>query len=314
MDFVQVNGSAFVAGGQPFGLEGANCYYLGFASDFMVRDVFDLAETMRCNTLRTWAFWHGEPDWSRLDRTIAWAEQRGIRLILALVNYWTDFGGMTEWSSRSGFDGQRAFYTEPSVRSTFATYVEGLLDRENTITGRRYREEPAILAWELTNEARCDGCDPEIVVDWMSAFGSLVKAAGARQLVSAGDEGYFGGGNGMDHDAILSVPAIDFGTFHLYADEQPSPGDYGVDWIRAHAEAAQRAGKPTILEEYGSRDAAARPGLYPKWTQAAADAGVAGRLVWMIAGKNDDGTRYYDDGYTIYAADGALLSSSKEKA
>jgi mannan endo-1,4-beta-mannosidase len=263
---------------------------------------------MRCNTLRTWAFWHGEPDWARLDRTIAWAEQRGIRLILAFVNYWADFGGMAEWSRRFGFVGQRAFYTEPAVRAAFAAHIERLLGRENSATGRRYRDEPAILAWELANEARCDGCDPAVVVDWMGAFSALVKSLGAKQLVSAGDEGFFGGENGMDHDAILALPGIDFGTFHLYADEQSSPKQHGIDFIRAHAEAARRAGKPTILEEYGSKNAAARPALYSAWLSAAAEAGAAGALLWMIAGRNDDGTRYYDDGYTVYGPEGALLS------
>jgi mannan endo-1,4-beta-mannosidase len=316
MDYVRVEGLGFRAGAAAFRVMGANCYYLGFASDAMVSQVFQLASELGLNTLRTWAFWHGEPDWTKLDRTIAWAEQRGMRLILTLINYWDDIQGMRVWSERFGFEGQRPFYEERVIREAFRSYVVGLLSRVNTLTGRRYRDEPAVLAWELANEPRCEGADPRVVLDWAAEMSAAIKAEGAQQLVSLGDEGYFrrlgagsnalyNGSHGMDHEALLGIPDIDFGTCHLYPEFEASTdaGDFGTRWIREHIEAARRASKPAIIEEYGIKaDAARRDGAFARWLAEVEASCGAGSLLWMIAGNNDDGSRYYDDGYTVYSA------------
>ncbi len=293
MDFVRVDGDTFREGAGDFRVMGANCYYLGFASDAMASQVFEIASNMRLNTLRTWAFRGGDQDWTRLDRTIAWAEQRGMRLILPLVNYWDDILGMRAWS---GSD-QMAFYTEPAVRDAFQAHVTNLLSRVNTFTGRQYRDEPAVLAWELANEPRCENADPQIVFDWAAGMSSAIKSAGAQQLVSLGDEGFFrrwgagsnglyNGSHGIDHERLLGIPDIDFGP----------------RWIREHIEAARRASKPAVLEEYGTKDRARRDEIFGAWLAEIEASRGAGSLLWMIAGNGDDGTPYYDDGYTVYSA------------
>jgi mannan endo-1,4-beta-mannosidase len=316
MDYIRVEGGSFRAGAAAFRVVGANCYYLGFGSDAMVSQVFQLAADLHLNTLRTSAFSQGEPDWTKLDRTIAWAEQKGIRLILPLVNYWDDILGMKAWSARFGFEGQQPFYTQPAVRDAFRSYITDLLSRVNTLTGRQYRDEPAVLAWELANEPRCDGADPSVVLNWAAEMTAAIKAAGAQQLVSLGDEGFFrrwgagsnalyNGSHGMDHEALLGIPDIDFGTCHLYPEFEAGtdPGDFGTRWIREHIEAARRASKPAIIEEYGIKaDAVRRDATFARWLAEVEANGGAGSLLWMIAGNNDDGSRYYDDGYTVYSA------------
>lgn len=37
-------------------------------------------------------------------------------------------------------------------RDGFKKYVRSIVLRNNTLTGRLYRDEPAILAWDLVNE------------------------------------------------------------------------------------------------------------------------------------------------------------------
>lgn len=94
----------------------------------------------------------------RLDSLVHAAEQHGYRLILPLINYWDDLGGMRtylEWL----FPGDRLpaeeFYRRPEARSAFKSYVATILNRTNSITGTPYRDSVAILAWELANEPRC---------------------------------------------------------------------------------------------------------------------------------------------------------------
>ena len=49
------------------------------------------------------------------------------------------------------------FYTRPQLRQWYKDWITSLAARVNTITGVAYRNEPAIFAWELSNEARCQG-------------------------------------------------------------------------------------------------------------------------------------------------------------
>ena len=49
------------------------------------------------------------------------------------------------------------FYTSPLMRGWYKSWASTLISRVNTITGVSYRNEPAIFAWELANEPRCQG-------------------------------------------------------------------------------------------------------------------------------------------------------------
>ena len=48
-------------------------------------------------------------------------------------------------------------FTSPLVRGWYKDWVAALTARVNSLTGVAYRDEPAILAWELANEPRCYG-------------------------------------------------------------------------------------------------------------------------------------------------------------
>jgi mannan endo-1,4-beta-mannosidase len=360
--FVRASGTHFSLDGQPFRVAGANNYYLGFESDSMVEPVLELAAQMGLNTLRTWAFldcgtaaagnapanakdgvfFHyqnsatGEPDFNdgpdgleRLDRTIFLAEQNGIRLILPLVNYWDDFGGVNQYLAWFGLSGRDQFYRHPEVRGAYRNYVEHLLLRVNTRTGRQYKDEPAILAWELANEPRCvdpagnplsDGIDT--LLEWVDEMSTFIRSLDSNHPIGVGDEGYFrhniafgnklyNGSFGVDCEKLLGIPTVDFGTCHLYPDFAPadSPDAFGVQWIRDHIESGQRANKPMIIEEYGLKidsGSAAREAAFQAWLDQVVASHGAGALVWMIASTTPDGQRYPDyDHYTVYSVEDA---------
>jgi mannan endo-1,4-beta-mannosidase len=348
--------------GRPFRVAGANNYYLGFETDAMVLPVFELATKLGLNAIRTWAFldcgpavpgvapahakdgvfFHylnattGKPDFNdgangleRLDRTIFVAEERGIRLILPLVNYWDDFGGINQYLQWFGLAGRDQFYRLPEVKDSYRNYVEHLLLRVNTRTGRQYRDEPAILAWELANEPRCvnqagdplpDGID--VLAGWVDEMSSFIRSLDSNHLIGIGDEGYFrhnwafgnrlyNGSFGVDCERLLGIPTVDFGTCHLYPDFAPDepPALFGARWIREHINAGQRAGKPMLIEEYGLKfdsGAAVREAAFQAWLGEVAAGQGAGALLWMVASTTSDGQRYPDyDHYTVYAVEDA---------
>ena len=44
-------------------------------------------------------------------------------------------------------------------RDGFKQYVRAIVTRNNTVTGRRYCEDPTIMAWDLANEPFAPGDD-----------------------------------------------------------------------------------------------------------------------------------------------------------
>ncbi len=341
--FVRTNGTSFELDGRRFVANGANCYYAAFRSELMVRAAFDLASRLGCNTLRIWAFLDAAgptaPTWFQagpglyndgpnglplLDRAIDLAGQSGIQLILPLVNHWDDFGGMNQYCRWLGLSRREDFFTSPAARDAYRGWVEHLLLRVNQRTGRQYRDEPAIFAWELTNEARCEiPGGAEILLDWAAEMSAHIKRIDGNHLVALGDEGFFrraragnhhtyNGVHGVDVEASMGIGTLDFGVCHLYPSYEPNAGaaEFGSRWIREHIEAANRAGKPMLIEEYGvllNRDGgvatpAERDRIFDMWWKTIEDHSGAGGLLWMIASTGDDGLPYPDyDGYTVYS-------------
>jgi mannan endo-1,4-beta-mannosidase len=345
--FVSCAAPGFSLAGQAFRVRGANCYYLGSASDAMVEDVFHLASASGFNVLRTWAFrdlgtaLNGEVCFQYqdpstgglryndgpcglqlLDRTIALAEQHGIKLILPLVNYWDDFGGVNQYLRWFGLAERPTFFTDPQVNAAYRNYAEHLLLRTNTRTRRRYCDEPAILAWELANEPRCEiPGGVEVLCAWVNEMSAFLKSIDPNHLVGIGDEGFFrrararknplyNGSYGVDCERLLNASSIDFGTCHLYpsyADlekAESGPVQFGRRWIQEHLEAGQRAGKPIIIEEFGwpsDDQRSSRDHAFRVWLDQIDISQGAGALLWMIAARNDEGEYYPDyDRFTVY--------------
>lgn len=333
--FFRAAATHFELNGRPFPVNGVNCYYASHRSDIMVEAAFNLAASVGFNVLRTWAFldvpaptsdawfqsgpgqYNDGPNGLRLlDRAIDLAARHDIRLILPLVNNWEPYGGMDQYRRWLGLARHEDFYTHADARAAYRQWVEHILLRVNTRTGRQYRDEPAIAAWELANEPRCEipgGC--EILLNWADEMSRFIKTIDGNHLVALGDEGFFrragagthhhyNGSHGVDVEASMGLPALDFGVCHLYPEYEPStdPAGFGARWIREHIEAANRANKPMLIEEYGIKDHSRRdPGFDLWWSTIEQNRG-AGGLLWMIASTGDDGKPYPDyDRYTVYA-------------
>lgn len=350
--FVRAKQNQFELNNVPFPVNGANNYYAAFQSDHMVERVFDVCRDAGFNVLRTWAFFDtAKPDswvWfqsgpgqfndgpnglERLDRTIALAETRNMRLILPLVNHWDDFGGMSQYAKWLGLAKREDFYTHPGARDAYRRWVEHALLRTNTRTGRQYRDEPAIMAWELANEPRCEiPGGAEILIAWADEMSRFVRSLDGNHLVALGDEGFFrrahagrnhpyNGTHGVDCEALMGIGNLDFGVCHLYPtyDNDVPPAEFGSRWIREHIEAARRANKPMLIEEYGvlvNRPETPKPWdhaveslnernrVFNQWWAIIEHEKGAGGLLWMVASDSGEpGKRYPDyDGYTVYDA------------
>ncbi len=289
-----------------------------------------------------------------LDFVVHEAAVRNLRLILTLVNSWDDYGGMNQyvrWRSlyapatnvpgKKRFSasereqtvygqegrsyrvavsdqlGHDDFYRDTLIRGWFRDYCAMLIDRVNTRTGTRYRDEPAILAWELANEARSSDRSGMTVNAWMAEISAFLKERDTTHLVSSGEEGFdtspggytvsmynqqswlFDGTNGISFTLDAALPCIDIASMHLYSGSWNIPAGSGNTWIADHAAIALRLTKPVVLGEFGARESMAA--TFASWMATARLEGAAGALVWQLLdqGRSDPegfGIRCPEDG------------------
>ena len=354
--FAGVSGTHFTLNDLPFYLTGANNYYLIYKSEFMINSVLDMALAMGLKVVRTWAFldrgsldgsvpdvdppgakegvyfqyWdpaRGAPAFNdgpngllRLDYVVHAAGQRGLKLILPLVNNWQPFGGIDQYVTWYGLNSHHEFYTHPKTRDAYKNWALHLLNRRNVYTGVLYKDDPTIMAWEMANEPRCQGtierlnspgCSPAILTGWVQEMSAFLKQNDSKHLVTVGDEGFFrrsggsdwlrNGSQGVDFDAFLRTASIDFGTLHLYPDNWGKDVDWATQWIEEHIAAGVEADKPVLIEEYGWMEQTTRDGVFRTWLNAVERHGGAADLIWILAARQDDGSLYPDyDHYTIY--------------
>ena len=57
-------------------------------------------------------------------------------------------------------------YAPTPPTGLYRGFVKTILTRVNTINGRTYSEDPTVMAWDLLNEPRCNGCPAGTIAKW----------------------------------------------------------------------------------------------------------------------------------------------------
>lgn len=157
-----------------------------------------------------------------LDFLTTHAGQRGMKLMLVLSSLWPWAGGLGQYLAWAGITGAPAL----SVAATFATAREGptaalqsmtardqfarfgaqffssapaialhhahvaeLVGRRNSFSGLLYRDDPAILGWELCEGVTPLGAAAGAFERWVAQTAALVKRLDPLHLVAVGGAG-----------------------------------------------------------------------------------------------------------------------------
>lgn len=327
--FVRASGTAFTLDGKPFFVTGVNNHYLTFASQNEVTRVLDDAVAMGANVVRiilqpvtgsrdgkvptiwNWPnpaadasnlgvgrasllYWDttrnamtindGPDGMQRIDFLIAEAGKRHLKLIVAFLDFWDYTGGAQQMRAWYGStDKSTFFFSDPRTKRDYKIWVAHVVRRINPLTRIAYRDDPTIMAWELMNEGNAR---PESLrLEWTAEMSAYVKSLDPNHMVSSGHA------NVASRLADLTIPTLDFGTWHGY------PLYYGLtvrqfgNTITEFCEIARRARKPVLLEEFGyarsNRDAAE---AYANWLDTLVrDRDCGGWLVWRLVSLQDHG-------------------------
>ncbi|HTU10976.1 MAG TPA: mannanase [Allosphingosinicella sp.] len=222
-----------------------------------------------------------------LDHVLTELARRDMRAVLYLTNFWEWSGGMMTyllWTNGGRYlnmndpafpwpafaDFNAGFYRSAAATALYRDYVRAVVGRTNRVTGRPYRDDPAIMAWQLANEPRPAGSEavgrPNLPAfyAWIRDTARLIKALDPNHLVSTGSEGLKGC---LESEEIVlashAFPEIDYLTAHIWpqnwswVDGNDLPGTWprgeGLvrDYVARHLAMASRLGKPLVIEEFG---------------------------------------------------------------
>ena len=222
----------------------------------------------------------------RWDYVLARAGQLGLKLDLSLLDFWQWAGGTQQINAWYGLSGRyTSFYTDLRTKALYKAWVAHVLNRTNTLTGIKYKDDPAIFAWDLMNEPEVSSIP--LAQSWMRELSAHVKSIVPKHLLCSGSEGFYNGNGGSEPDTELALPDIDFGTWHTYPVYHNITPDDVVALVKRHAATAARIGKPVILQEFGySEKQPDQAEVYRKWTEAVrSDPNAAGWIVWRLEGR-----------------------------
>ena len=217
-----------------------------------------------------------------LDYLLAEMGERNMKAVLYINNSWEWSGGYgmyLEWAGEgkalipaevgySAFmNSVSKFVTNEKAKELFYDHVKHVVSRTNTVTGKPYKDDPAIFSWQIGNEPRCFRADKEgqdAFVDYMWTTAALIKSIDPNHMVSSGSEGEWGCENSMElYERIHSCPDIDYMNIHIWpynwswvrentlATNLPVAIKNTDDYIDAHLALAAKYGKPVVLEEFG---------------------------------------------------------------
>jgi mannan endo-1,4-beta-mannosidase len=220
-----------------------------------------------------------------LDVLMAELGKRGMTAVLYLNNFWQWSGGMTQYLN--WFQGTPAhdpnvtkdyerfmrenarFYTDARAQEEYRRVIAHVVGRTNTLSGKRYVDDPVILSWQLANEPRpgsgkVDAAGKAVYVKWIADTARYIRSLDGKHMVSSGSEGL--AGSAQDAQLFLDAhrtPDIAYLTYHLWPanwgwfdpkkPDQTWDGmmDKSLHYLNVHIDYARQLGKPIVLEEFG---------------------------------------------------------------
>jgi mannan endo-1,4-beta-mannosidase len=142
--------------------------------------------------------------------------------------------------------------------------VKLVVERTNTITKKRYIDDPAIMAWEIANEPRpMRPAAIETYKKFLSRTASLIRSLDKKHLITIGSEGEMGSENMEVFEAVHSDKNIDYTTIHIWPKNWGWFRDTAISkdfdaivsktnsYISKHAAVARKIHKPMVVEEFG---------------------------------------------------------------
>ena len=217
-----------------------------------------------------------------LDFMLAEMGKRNMVGVLYLTNSWDWSGGYGFYLTNCGHKDSpnasgegyndyvkyaSAFVHSPKAIKMYHDFVKQIVTRTNRYTGKAYKDDPAIMSWQICNEPRPFAKDQktkELFYEFISSTARLIKSLDGNHLVSTGSEGLYG----CEADEALCTRVhndlnVDYLTVHIWPlnwgwssrdrlyEALPNVYVKSQEYIELHSRMAERIDKPMVIEEFG---------------------------------------------------------------
>lgn len=222
-----------------------------------------------------------------LDYLLNELGKRNMKAVLHFTNTWDWSGGLGQYLQWNGFGPQphskyggytwdadmhytSQFYTCQKCMDELDAYIKYVLHRTNHINGKKYVNDPSIMAWEIINEPRpMEVSANGAFLAWMKHVSALIKSIDHNHLLTTGSEGDIASANDISiYKKIHEDKNIDYLTIHIWPKNwswfkdtsivagYPNIISNATAYISRHLAVAKELNKPLVIEEFGlPRDA-----------------------------------------------------------
>ena len=215
------------------------------------------------------------------DNMIAEADKQGLRLIVPFIDHWAWWGGREQLAAFYHEQPDDFYRVQSKTYRAYQQLIRQIITRTNTLTGRRYADEKAIMAWETGNELE------ETNAEFLQQTAALIKQLAPHQLVI---DGTYKKINAF----ALADPNVDIVSNHYYT----NAGNNDPDQVQKDLQAI--GGKKVYLVgEFGLLDSRALNSIMQAIVHTDVNgAKAAGGLVWGFRGHRHNGGFYWHKEYT----------------
>lgn len=234
---------------------------------------------------------YNEDAFRALDRFLALCRENDVRVIIPIIasQSFPTIRGVDEFAALAGRKEVGAFWTDPAVKEDFKHLLGFLTSRRNTVSGILYRDDPAILAWQLGNEFDSYAPDRKlpsdhwrpIITAWVLEMSAHLKQLDPNHLILEA---------GGDRAAMIASPHIDALSGHYYEYWNRLGGRETDLTTVLRADLREIAGrKPLVVDEFGLATLENNRALMT----AIRESTVVGGLLWSLRVHRRDGGFYY---------------------
>lgn len=221
-----------------------------------------------------------------LDTMLALANEYEVRVIFSLLNNWQWMGGVPNYADfrDKSYDD---FWTDAQLRDDFKKTIEFTINRKNTVTGIRYKDDKAILCWETGNELVC----PD---EWTRDIAAYIKKLDKNHLVM---DGYHAINGRSVKQYSVEDPNIDIVVSNHY---ERGPFELHENVQRNLEIVAGR--KPYLIREFGFQSTKALESVVNSVIE---NEQISGAMIWSLRYRNKRGGFYWHSepmGIGIYRA------------
>lgn len=221
------------------------------------------------------------------DLMLKVANETGIRIIFSLLNNWKWFGGAPQYAEFRGKTFED-FWVDEQLINDFKKTIDFTLNRTNTLTGIKYKDDKSILCWETGNELQSP-------YSWVKEIAAYIKSIDKKHLLM---DGFYAIDNyRYVHKESVEDENIDILSSHHYEQEPFSQFEnikYNLNIIQGK--------KPYILGELGFETTSAHERIYD---YIISNEEIAGTLNWSIRFHREEGGFYWHSepvGHGLYKA------------